>query len=82
MAVVFATIKEQAMQLSPEEKRALIESLAISLDCDPDATPEEIARAWDEEIARRVDAMDKGEVEMIDGDEVFARLRAMLTRPR
>jgi putative addiction module component (TIGR02574 family) len=82
MAVVFATIKEQAMQLSPEEKRALIESLVISMDCDPDATPEQIARAWDEEIERRVDAMDKGDVEMIDGDEVFARLRAMLTRPR
>jgi putative addiction module component (TIGR02574 family) len=82
MAVVFATIKEQAMQLSPEEKRALIESLVISMDCDPDATPEQIARAWDEEIERRVDAMDKGDVEMIDGDEVFARLRTMLTRPR
>jgi putative addiction module component (TIGR02574 family) len=82
MAAVYATVNEQAMQLSPDEKKALIESLVISMDCDPDATPEEIADAWDEEIARRVDAMDKGEVEMIDGDEVFARLRAMLTRPR
>jgi putative addiction module component (TIGR02574 family) len=82
MAVVFATVNEQAMQLSPDEKRALIESLVISMDCDPDADPEEIARAWDEEIARRVDAMDRGEVEMIDGDEVFARLRTMLTRQR
>jgi putative addiction module component (TIGR02574 family) len=82
MAVVFATVNEQAMQLSPDEKRALIESLVISMDCDPDANPEEIARAWDEEIARRVDALDKGETEMIDGDEVFARLRTMLTRPR
>jgi putative addiction module component (TIGR02574 family) len=82
MAVVFATVNEQAMQLSPDEKKALIESLVISMDCDPDTNPEEIARAWDEEIERRVDDMDKGEVEMIDGDEVFARLRTMLTRPR
>lgn len=81
MAVVFANVNEQALQLKPDEKRALIESLVISLDCDPDADPQEVARAWDEEIARRVEAMDRGEVEMIDGDEVFARLRAILARP-
>ena len=81
MAVVFANVHEQAMQLAPDEKKALIESLVISLDCDPDADPEDIARKWDEEIARRVDAMDKGEVEMLDGDEVFGRLRSILTRP-
>ena len=49
MAVVFATVNEQAMQLTPDEKKALIESLVISLDCDPDADPEQIARAWDDE---------------------------------
>jgi putative addiction module component (TIGR02574 family) len=81
MTVEFATVNEQALRLTPNEKRELIESLVISLDCDPDADPQAIAQAWDEEIARRVDAMDKGEVEMIDGDEVFARLRAILTRP-
>ena len=80
MTVVFAKVNEQALQLTPDEKRALIESLVISLDHDPDADPEAVARAWDDEIARRVDAMDKGEVEMIDGEEVFARLREMLTR--
>lgn len=81
MAVMYANVNEQALQLTPDEKRALIESLVISLDCDPDADPEAIARAWDEEIARRVEEMDKGEVEMIDGDEVFARLRTILARP-
>lgn len=80
MAVVFANVNEQAMQLAPDEKRALIESLVISLDCDPDADPQEIARLWDEEIGRRIDEIDRGEVEMIDGEEVFARLRKMLTR--
>lgn len=81
MAVVFANVNEQALQLTPDEKRALIESLVISLDSDPDADPQEIARAWDEEIARRIEGIDRGEVEMIDGDEVFARLRAILARP-
>jgi putative addiction module component (TIGR02574 family) len=81
MAVVFANVNEQALQLTPDEKRALIESLVISLDRDPDADSEVIARAWDEEIGRRVDAMDRGEVKFVDGDEVFARLRTILTRP-
>lgn len=81
MAVVFADVNEQALQLTPDEKRALIESLVISLDCDADADPQEIARAWDEEVARRIEAMDRGEVDMIDGDDAFARLRAILTRP-
>lgn len=81
MVVVFANVNEQALQLTPDEKRALIESLVISLDCDPGADPQEIARAWDVEIARRVDEMDRGEGESIDGDEVFARLRTILTRP-
>lgn len=81
MNAVFADVNEQALQLTPDEKRALIESLVISMDCDPDADPQEIGRAWDEEIARRVEAMDKGEVEMVDGEEVFAHLRSILTRP-
>lgn len=81
MAVVFADVNEQALKLTPDEKRALIESLVISLDSDPDADPAEIARAWDEEIARRIEAVDRGEVEMIDGEEVFARLRTILARP-
>ena len=81
MAVVFANVNEQALRLTPDEKRALIESLAISLDCDSDADPQEIARAWDVEIARRVDETDRGEGRSIDGDEVFARLRTILTRP-
>lgn len=81
MAVVFANVNEQALQLTPDEKRALIESLVISLDCDPEADPQAVARAWDEEIARRVEEMDNGDVEMIDGDEVLARLRNILTRP-
>ena len=59
MAVMYDNVNEQALQLTPDEKRALIESLVISLDCDPDADPEAIARAWDEEIARRVEEMDR-----------------------
>ena len=82
MSVIFADINAQALDLSPEEKRELILNLVISLDCDPDADPAEIARAWDLEIERRVEQMDKGEVEWIDGDEVFAQVDAMLRAGR
>ena len=82
MAVVFADVIEQAFKLTTEDKLALIENLLISLDGDPDAEPAALASGWDEEIAHRIAAIDKGEAEMIDGEEVFARLRAILARPR
>ena len=78
MTVAFSDINMQALQLSADDKRALIENLVISLDGDPDANPEEVARAWDVEIAHRIEEMDNGEVESIDGDEVFARNNALL----
>lgn len=82
MSVSFADINAKALVLSPEEKRELILNLVISLDGDPDADPAAIARAWDLEIARRVEEMDNGEGESIDGDEVFAEVDALLRAGR
>ena len=82
MSVVLADINAKALELSPEDKRELILNLVTSLDCEPDADPEGIARAWDVEIARRVAQLDKGEVECIDGEEVFARVDELLRGTR
>ena len=45
-------------------------------------TPEAIALAWDEEIARRVADMDAGKTVWIPADEVFARLDAIIEKAR
>lgn len=48
----------------------------------PEETPEEIARAWDEEIARRIDDLESGRTKGIPADEVFERIRALIANHR
>ena len=63
-------ILEEAMQLEP--RRLLAETLLESLDFEEDF---EISQAWREEIQRRCDQIDRGEVELLDSDTVMAELR-------
>ena len=42
------------------------------------ASPE-IERAWREECDRRVEAMDRGDMDLIPHDEVFQRIRGRLS---
>jgi hypothetical protein len=40
-----------------------------------DLSPAEWNAAWAEEIARRIGEVERGEVELLDGDEVMAEIR-------
>lgn len=75
MTDILAELKKQAAQLSDNERADLALSLIESLDGPADPGVEE---AWRIEIERRVGQIDRGEVELISGDEVFARLRHRL----
>lgn len=75
MGVMLEELENQALQLTPEERGELIHRLIISLEGEPEDTPEAIAKAWDEEIARRVADMDAGRTKWIPADEVMSRLR-------
>lgn len=68
-------LKKKAAQLSDSERAELALSLIESLDgpADPD-----VEEAWRVEIERRMAEIDRGEVKLIPGDEVFARLRRRL----
>gem|GEM_PF-327368 len=77
MATILKEIENQALQLSPPERSELIHRLIISLESDPEESPEAIAKAWDEEIARRVADMDAGRTNWTSADEVMNRLRAI-----
>ena len=66
-----------ALALSDEEQQKLRELLAIRATGDF-ASPE-IERAWREECDRRVEALDRVDMELIPHEEVFQRLRARLT---
>ena len=77
-------LAERARRLSLVEREALITEIAISLDGDPEADLEEVAQAWEEEIARRIAADERGEVQWIDGQEVLEQLAKTIEehRPR
>lgn len=49
-----------------------------SIDGEPEGAPEEIARAWDEEISRRITDFEAGNTKGIPAEEVFAKIRALI----
>ena len=73
MSPKFAQVRAVALELTEEERIRLAEDLYESVE-ESDGTPEEIEAAWSEEIADRVEAFERGEVETIDGEEVFRRI--------
>ena len=75
MSNVLTELKEKASQLSETERAELALSLLESLDGPADSGVEE---AWRLEVERRVAEIERGEVQLIPGDEVFARLRRRL----
>jgi len=68
---------EQALALPVDEREALAAALNATLD-----RSEPLSAEWAAEIARRIDAVERGESQLIEGDEVDARLRAALRRAR
>ena len=71
----FIELKQKASQLSETERAELALSLIESLDGPSDPDVEE---AWRIEIDRRAGQIERGEVQLIPGEEVFARLRRRL----
>jgi putative addiction module component (TIGR02574 family) len=78
MSATLDDLKTKALQLSPPDRDELIRTLIESIDGVPEGTPEEIARAWDEEIERRIADLEAGKTKSIPADEVFAEIRAMI----
>jgi putative addiction module component (TIGR02574 family) len=75
MSTTFEDIKEKAAQLSELERAELALALIESLDGPPDTDVEE---AWRIEVERRLAQIERGEVQLIPGDEVLERLRHRL----
>lgn len=82
MRAVLKDIEEQALQLSPKERSELAHRLIVSLDGEPEDSPEAIEKAWDEEIARRVAEMEAGRTEWIPAEEVFKEIDQIIAAAR
>jgi len=68
-----------ALELSAAERAALAHDLLASLDGPADA---DAARAWEAEIARRLEQLEHGGAQTVDADEALSRIDARLGRRR
>lgn len=65
-------ILEDALRLEPATRALIAETLLESLDIEEDF---EISRAWQEEIQRRCEQIDRGQVKLVDSATVMSELR-------
>jgi len=75
MADPVADLVVRARSLEPEDRVRLVELLLDSLHDEPLA---EVEAAWEEEIRRRVEAFERGEVKTYAAEDVFAEARRLL----
>lgn len=66
-------LKEQVLRLPEDERAELMHDVIASLDGPADDGVEE---AWAEEIARRIEEIRAGSVQMVDAAEVMERIAA------
>jgi putative addiction module component (TIGR02574 family) len=72
MSTVANKVFEEALSQPSDERVSLVEKLLISLNLPIQA---EIDWLWAEEAEKRIAQIETGEVEIIPGDEVFAKIR-------
>ena len=65
-------VLEEALKLSPNERAEVAEQLIASLEEAPDTAVEQ---AWQQEVQRRLQQVERGEVKIIPWEEVQRRLR-------
>ncbi len=77
MAIKFENIKNSALKLDERQRAELAKHLLISLE---GYTDEDIEEEWIQELNRRKQDVEAGEVSLISADEVLAKAREILTR--
>lgn len=65
-------VVSEALELPAEARISLVERILASLNL---PTQPDVERLWAEEAERRVAEIDKREVDLIPGDEVFDKVR-------
>jgi len=82
MPATLEQVTEEVRELSPQDREQLLARLIRDLEPAENFSPDEIERAWDKEIARRLEEIDSGKVKTIPAEEVFARIQARLDEAR
>ena len=74
MPYTAAELAFQGKQLPPEERERLVDELLASLN---EPAAKELDAAWSDEIERRLNAYERGEVIALSAEEVFAKARTI-----
>jgi len=77
MTVIADKVFNDALSLPSDARISLVEKLLTSLNL---PTHAEIDRLWAAEAEQRVSQIDRGDVELIPGEEVFAKIRRKYRR--
>jgi len=72
MDIIADKVFDDALSLPSDARVVLVERLLESLNL---PTQAEIDRLWAEEAERRISQIDQGDVDLIPGDVVFAKIR-------
>jgi len=72
MDIIADKVFDDALSLPSDARVVLVERLLESLNL---PTQAEIDRLWAEEAERRISQIDQGDVDLIPGDAVFAKIR-------
>jgi putative addiction module component (TIGR02574 family) len=71
-------VLDDARALPASERELIVTELSAELDAE--GPPEDVAKAWDDEIRRRVDEVISGRAKTVDMREAMAELRARYAR--
>ncbi len=72
MGTTVETLLNQALQMPAQDRAVIAERLITSLDSEID---QDVEIAWQQEVQRRVDEVDKGVVACIPWEQVLLRLK-------
>ena len=76
MPDLVADLSFQAKSLPPQERARLAEELLATLDPhEPD-----VDAAWDKELRRRIDEVERGTVQLVPADQAFSAARRAIGR--
>jgi putative addiction module component (TIGR02574 family) len=77
MAILANKIIDQALLLPSEERLKLVEQLIESLNL---PTKSEIEHVWAKEAEKRIQEIEQGKVQTLDGELVFQEIREKLIK--
>lgn len=75
MSLTYEQIAAEALRLSPERRADLADLLWISV-----ARPADVGKAWIDEVERRTDELEAGQIFAVPIDTILAELRAKYPR--